>query len=65
MKELSIWIFFKIYSFIYWLWWSLCCYTRAFSSCGAWVSHCHGFSCCRLQALGVQASVFMAHGLRR
>ena len=21
------------------------------SSCGAWTSHCHGFSCCRAQAL--------------
>ena len=27
-----------------------------FSSCGAWTSHCHA-SCCRAQALGLQASV--------
>ena len=25
--------------------------------CGKWASHCSGFSCCRAQALGVQASV--------
>ena len=31
--------------------------------CGAWVSHCGGFSCCRAQALGVWASVAVAHGL--
>ena len=50
MKELTIGIFFLrfIYLFIYWLWWSLCCYTQAFSSFGAWVSHCHGFLYCRL-----------------
>ena len=49
------------------------CYTWAFSSCGewrllssskVWASHCHGFSCCRAQALGVQASV-VACGLNR
>ena len=25
---------------------------QAFSSCGAWASHCCGFSCCQAQALG-------------
>ena len=25
--------------------------------CSAWASHCGGFSCCRAQALGTQASV--------
>ena len=45
----------------------LCCCTQAFSSsheqrllcCGAWASHCGGFSC-RSQALGAQASVAAA-----
>ena len=31
--------------------------------CGAWASHCGGFSCCRAQALGMQASVVVAHRL--
>ena len=31
--------------------------------CGAWVSHCGGFSCCRARALGVRASAVVAHGL--
>ena len=31
--------------------------------CGAQASHCGGFSCCRAQALGVRASVVVAHGL--
>ena len=39
----------------------LCCYTQVFSSrsergllsrCGAWASHCSGFSGCRAGALG-------------
>ena len=30
--------------------------------CGAWVD-CGGFSCCRAQAVGAQASVVKAHGL--
>ena len=31
--------------------------------CGVWASHCSGFSCCGVQALGGQASVVVAHGL--
>ena len=31
--------------------------------CGAWASHCSGFSCCGAWALGAQASVVVAHGL--
>ena len=31
--------------------------------CGAWASHCDGFSCCRAQALGAWAPVVVAHGL--
>ena len=30
----------------------LCGCPQAFSSCSAWAFHCHGFSCCRAQALG-------------
>ena len=48
------------------------CCTWAFSRdewgllcCGVWASHCSGFSCCRAWALGVQASVVVAHGLSR
>ena len=45
---------------------------QAFSSCGKWgatllcnvrASHCGGFSCHRVQALGTQASVVVASGL--
>ena len=48
------------------------CCARAFSSCsergatlhcGAWASHCGGFSCCGAQALGAWASVVVARGL--
>ena len=38
------------------VWATLCCSTPA--------SHCSGFSCCRAQALGAQASVVTAPGLR-
>ena len=31
--------------------------------CGAWASHCGGFSCCGARALGAGASVVVAHGL--
>ena len=31
--------------------------------CGAQAFHCDGFSCCRARALGVWASVVVAHGL--
>ena len=31
--------------------------------CGAWASHCSGFSCCGAQALGTRTSVVVAHGL--
>ena len=31
--------------------------------CGAWASHCGGFSCCVAQALGVQTSVVVVGGL--
>ena len=50
----------------------LCCCTQAFSSCGEGAaalccgvraSHCSGFSCCGARALGVRASVVVAHGL--
>ena len=31
--------------------------------CGAWASHCGGFSCCGARALGTWASVVVAGGL--
>ena len=48
------------------------CCVWAFSSCGkrelllccgSWASHCGGFSCCRARALGLRASVVVAHRL--
>ena len=52
-------LFLLIYLFLAAL--GLCCYMRAFSSCGkwgilfsceSWASHCGGFPCCRAWALG-------------
>ena len=49
------------------------CCAQAFSSCSEWgllfvvvhrlLIHCGGFSCCGAQAVGVRASVVVAHGL--
>ena len=36
---------------------------RATLHCGAWASHCGGFSCCGAQALGAWATVVVARGL--
>ena len=61
--------FFNFYLFIYFLaGWvfvatrglSLVAASRATLRCGAWASHCGGFSCCRARALGVLASVVVA-----
>ena len=50
----------------------LCCCTRAFSSCSEWgllflavrgLLIAVAFLCCGAQAVGVQASVVVAHGL--
>ena len=66
-----LFIFYKIYLFYFWLL-SLYFCAWAFSSCGkwgllsscdAWASHCDGPSCCEAWALGVRASVVVAHGL--
>ena len=39
------------------------CCAWALSSCRARASHCGGFSCCGAWALGVRASVVVAHRL--
>ena len=69
--SLNKFIYFFIYLFLAVL--GLCCCMRAFSSCGEWgllsvavhrlLSHCGGFSCCGAWALGMRASVVVAHGL--
>ena len=41
----------------------LCCSAWALYNCGAWASHCDGFSCRGPQALGELASVVAARGL--
>ena len=67
---LFIFIFLNLfYLFIYfWLCWVFVAVRRLFSSCGkqtlrrgARASHCSGFSCCGTRALGMQASVVVAH----
>ena len=60
-------LFFLIYFIIYFIKkfflgaLGLRCCVWTFSSCGKRVSHCSGFSSCRAQALGVRASVVVAH----
>ena len=64
-------IFFRFMYF--WTMLGLCYCAQAFSSCGergqlsscgAWASHCCGFSCCRAQAPGhAVSSVVAVHGL--
>ena len=49
-------------SLLRWLF-STCGQQGLFSSCRVWAFHCGGFSCCRAWALGMQASVVVAHGL--
>ena len=39
------------------------CASGAILGCGAWVSHCGSFSCCRTRALGMRASVVAAYTL--
>ena len=62
--------FFKMYIFIFgcagslWLYrFSLTVGSRDYSLVVAWASHCSGFSCCQAWALGMWASVLVAHGL--
>ena len=65
--------FLKNYLFIYiyfWLRWVFVAACRlslvavsATLHCGARASNCGGFSCCGAWALGVRASVVVAHGL--
>ena len=67
----STFFFFSKYFIYFWLCWvsvaarglSLVEASGATLRCGARASHCSGFSCCRAQALGTQASVVAACGL--
>ena len=62
-----IYIYIFIYSFIYLflaaLGLSLVAASGAPLRCRAWASHCGGFSRCEAQAVGMQVSVAVAHGL--
>ena len=66
----SFFFFLKIYLFIFWLWWvfvatcrlSLTGMSGDYSSCGAWVSYCGGFSYCKAWAVDVGSEV-VAHRL--
>ena len=59
------------FSYLFLAAFGLRCWSWAFSSCGeqgllccsAHAPHCSGFSCCRVWALGAQASVVVARGL--
>ena len=54
-----------IYFWLHWVFVAPCGLSLVAVSGGysSWASHCGGFSCCRAQALGVQASVVVARGL--
>ena len=62
---------FVLFCFNFWLHWvfvavhglSLVVASGATLRCGAQASHCGGFSCCGARALGMRASVVVAHGL--
>ena len=67
-----LFLFFLLFFFFFLAALGLHCWARAFSSygewgatlrCGAWASHCGGFSCCGAWAVGAQASVAVARGL--
>ena len=65
-KIFQLFGFLKIY-LIYFYFWLHACFLQlqlvwATLPCGAWASHCCGFSCCGARALGTWASVVVAHG---
>ena len=65
---MSVFFFFiSIYVFYFWLCWVFIAARRPslFATSSGYSSlHCGGFSCCRAQALGAQALVTVARGLR-
>ena len=72
-KFIYLLLFFRIYfiDLFFWLFWvfvparglSLVAVRGGYPSLLVWASHCGGFSCCRVQALGAQDSVVAAHRL--
>ena len=64
-------LFIVLFIYYFWLCWvfvaahglSLVAASGATLHCGAPASHCGGFSCCGARALGMRASVVVAHGL--
>ena len=67
-----IYLFLKIFIYLFLAVLGFCCCVWAFLSCGeqgllssggAWPSHCGDFSGCRAQALSAQASVVTAYSL--
>ena len=47
-----------------WAEFSSCHEQGLLSSCGAWASHCSGFSCCGAVTLGLMGSVAASPGLK-
>ena len=54
---LACWVFVAVHGL------SLVLVSGSTLRCGLRASHCSGFSCCGARALGVRASVVVAHGL--
>ena len=62
-----IYLFIYFYFWLHWVFVAACGLALVAASGSyfwlwCWASHCCGFSCCRAQALGSQASVVVAHG---
>ena len=55
LKQSDVWGFLNLFIYLFLAALSL--------RCGAWASHCGGFSSCRTWALGAWASVVLARGL--
>ena len=67
-SSLCTFYLFIIYFWLHWVFVAACGFlwlrrAGATLRCGARASHCSGFSCCRAQALGAQASVVVVRGL--
>ena len=71
ITEIILLIFLNLFIFYFWLHWvfvavrglSLVAARGATLRCGARASRCSGFSCCGARALGMWASVVVAHRL--
>ena len=67
-KNICLFVCLFIYFWLHWVLVAACRLSLVVANvatlhCGAWASHCSGFSCCRAWALGMRTSVVVARGL--